>query len=118
MNYYQPREIRGMDGNPSGRWHYTCMNDGRIWPVGYCAQGCPGHDSKDGAYEHQRQYVLDHKLRLDGQALNTAQKCLVCGAWTDRFAEADMQQFFLCDAHRTREEVASRFEVGDAISSW
>jgi hypothetical protein len=30
MNYYAARQRQ------DGRWDYTCMNDGRIWPVGYC----------------------------------------------------------------------------------
>ena len=30
MNYYAARQKEG------GRWDYTCMNDGRIWPIGYC----------------------------------------------------------------------------------
>src|SRR3954467_10556795 len=36
MNYYGPREILDKDGNSTGKWHYTCENDGRVWPVGYC----------------------------------------------------------------------------------
>ena len=32
MNYLQARQRE-----VEGRWDYTCMNDGRIWPVGYCA---------------------------------------------------------------------------------
>lgn len=43
MNYYQAREILGEDKKPTGKWHYTCRNDDRIWAVGYCAslQSCP-----------------------------------------------------------------------------
>lgn len=38
MNYYQARQMV-----ESGLWHYTCMNDGSVWPVGYCApdEACP-----------------------------------------------------------------------------
>lgn len=38
MNYYDARPIKDGSG-----WHYTCMNDGRIWPVGYDSpiQTCP-----------------------------------------------------------------------------
>lgn len=48
MNYYQPREKTDGNGNGTGLWHYTCKNDGRIWPVGYCSPwetcpDCKGH---------------------------------------------------------------------------
>jgi hypothetical protein len=36
MNYHEPRELQ-KDGKGTGLWHYTNMNDGRIWPEGYCA---------------------------------------------------------------------------------
>lgn len=38
MNYYDARELADKSG-----WHYTCMNDGRIWGVGYDGkfQECP-----------------------------------------------------------------------------
>ena len=32
MNYYDARQREG-----DKRWDYTQMNDGRVWPVGYCA---------------------------------------------------------------------------------
>src|SRR5205807_6842276 len=35
MNYYDARE-RQRDGKGTGIFDYTCMNDGKIWPVGYC----------------------------------------------------------------------------------
>jgi hypothetical protein len=31
MNYYGPRQRQS-----DGRWDYTCKNDNRIWPIGYC----------------------------------------------------------------------------------
>lgn len=31
MNYYKPRQRES-----DKRWDYTCRNDDRIWPVGYC----------------------------------------------------------------------------------
>jgi RecJ-like exonuclease len=31
------------DGKGTGRWHYTCMNDGQVWAVGHCSswECCP-----------------------------------------------------------------------------
>jgi hypothetical protein len=42
MNYYQARELQ-KDGKGIGLWHYTCMNDHRIWAVGHCSswEVCP-----------------------------------------------------------------------------
>ncbi|MHB1950232.1 MAG: hypothetical protein ACYCQK_02005 [Acidiferrobacteraceae bacterium] len=36
MNYYDARQRQD-----DKRWDYTRMNDGRIWPVGYCASKAP-----------------------------------------------------------------------------
>jgi len=51
MNYYQAREMY-KDGKPSGKWHYICMNDGKIWPVGYCSpwKTCLDCDGKSAWY--------------------------------------------------------------------
>lgn len=121
MNYYEAREIADSDGVPTGLWHYTCRNDDRIWPVGYCSEGCPGHDSPEGAAEHYTEWLLDHILRLDGQLSDQQLRCRVCDAWTDRFAEIDLLQTWpLCDEHRTREHVAKLLggPVGSIVASW
>lgn len=129
MNYYEPRQVDPTSDRPdAGKWRYTCMNDGRVWPVGYCggteipeAERCPGHDDPQGAREHQTQYLLDTGMKLDGQWADEQHHCEFadCGAWTDRFAEIDMHTWNLCDAHRTREIVATLFgTVGDLISSY
>ncbi len=117
MNYYDARELQGPDGQGTGRWHYTCMNDGRIWPIGYCRDH-EGHASKQEAYECFKLYCLDHRLRLDGQWADAQHKCVVCGAWTQKFAEVNHVIFDLCDEHRTREQVAQLFNVGYTISSY
>lgn len=53
MNYYGARQIDPASDRPeAGRWHYTCMNDGRVWPVGDCADGCGGHESPEDACQH------------------------------------------------------------------
>jgi len=52
IRYFMPMEIC-LGGCPAGLYHYVCYvypsND--VAPVGYCAEGCPGHSSKDGARE-------------------------------------------------------------------
>lgn len=43
MNYSQARQMRGPDGQPTGKWHWTTMNDGHVRPDGYCSpwETCP-----------------------------------------------------------------------------
>jgi hypothetical protein len=146
MNYYQARQ-RKVDN----RWDYSCRNDDRIWPVGYCAKyrdpeemasdlvpilmwrkdeieriratkdkyHTDGHATAEEACECYRQYLLDHKLRLDGESKDTWHKCLVCETLTNHFAEIEMQVYVLCDKYRTREEVEKLFgPVGESISSY
>ena len=121
MNYHQPRQIEPTADRPdAGKWRYTNMNDGRVWAEGYCAD-CPGHDTKEGAYEHQTQYVLDH-ARYDGEEVGAKRQCRAegCEEWTQSFAEVGHTQMFtLCDAHRNRETLALLYgSVGDSFGSW
>lgn len=111
MNYYQAREALDADGKPSGLWRYTVRNDDRIHAVGYCAQGCPGHDSEEGAYAHQREYELDN-ARFNGEWAGAWYICAAegCEALTNRFASIGpglMQTFTLCDDHRNRDGLAA-----------
>lgn len=116
MNYYDARPLA--DG---GGWHYTCRNDGNVWPVGYCTDH-PPHPTQEDAYACYTQYLLDHRLRLDGRIEpGTQHTCKVdgCDEWTDRYAEVDLAMWMLCDTHRTRETVAGLFgTAGAAMSSW
>jgi hypothetical protein len=43
MNYSQARQIKDENGNGTGKWHWTTMNDGHIRPDGYCSrwETCP-----------------------------------------------------------------------------
>lgn len=121
MNYHEPRQVDPSSDRPdAGKWRYTNMNDGRVWPEGYCAEDCPGHDTKDGAYEHQTQYNLDH-ARYDGTLVGQRRKCEAegCEEWTDRFAEVGyLQTYVLCDEHRNREVVVALYgSCGDSFGS-
>lgn len=100
------------------------MNDGWVRAEGYC-RDCPGHDTKEGAYEHQTQYMIDH-ASFDGQWAETQYRCQAdvppdnekCGQWTDRFASVGNRTYNLCDVHRTRETVMALYDsVGDSFGS-
>lgn len=65
MRYGQPREIH-RDGAATGLWHFTEAHgsDGRrgVFAVGYCADGCPGHDTPEGARDHMTDYLRETAL--------------------------------------------------------
>lgn len=83
MNYYGARQRKS-----DSRWDFSCKNDNRIWPVGYCSKWRPfsdqeikewhispekleeharfkdkhhdtGHSTEEEACECYRQYLLD-----------------------------------------------------------
>lgn len=119
MNYYAPREMAGTDGQSTGKWHYTVGNDDRVYPVGNCARGCPGHDSPADAREHQRQYDLAHARFTT--TLGAYNPCEVCGALTNRAATwgiGGMSLVRLCDEHRSPKYLESFVSVGDVMSSY
>ena len=74
MNYYDARQRQ-----TDKRWDYTCQNDGRVWPVGYCAGY---HEPKDDGIvrwrEDERQRVIANKDKYhrDGHATDEeAREC-------------------------------------------
>ncbi len=113
---FSPRELTA-DGKPSGLFHMTVHSDESDWcyPVGPCADGCPGHPTAAEAYRH---YLTGEaaKIRLDGFDKDEQRKCAVCGAWTQKAAVIDGEIFKmwpLCDAHLTKEE-ATKLVMADA----
>lgn len=104
MNYYDAREMSDAQGKSSGLFHYTAQNDDRIFPVGYCAQGCVGHATPDEAREHYRIYLLD-SAKYDGMLQGEQRQCEVCGLWIQTYAHIplNMEAHFLCNEHLNRE---------------
>lgn len=119
MNYYTAKELQRADGEHSGLFHYTCTNDGRTYPVGYCSGNCEGHPTADEAREHYKKYLLD-QAKYDAKLSDMQRPCEVCGEWTQLCAEIafEMELHPLCDAHRNREELSKLVVVGDAWSSY
>lgn len=107
MNYLRARQLQDGAGNPTGLWHYTLQNDGRIYPIGYCRE-CPGHSTEEEAQEHYRQYMLDtsrYSLIMSGVMM----PCEACGAWTSRYAEVGpdfLERHILCEAHQTKDDLS------------
>ncbi len=106
MEVYGPKEI-ARDGKPTGLWHYCYSNSASIWPIGYCAEGCPGHNSPEEAESHYHEYVLNNEVRRF-TVPDTQQKCVICGDWTHHRAQIGRHHahcFVLCQAHNTPETI-------------
>lgn len=121
MRHNNPRELRDANGQPTGLWHYTVYVDSLklTYPIGYCADNCPGHATPDEAREHYRQYLLDEQLTY-GDQQDVQYRCSACQEWTTGYAHIpDLVRYWpLCSAHQTREEVEKLFPaVGDSIGS-
>jgi len=95
MSYSEPRQLQ------NEKWHFT-TNDGVIRPIGYCADGCKGHDTPEEAREHYRDYILD-KARF-GVEMRQTLKCRECGEDT-YLAVITLPRTIvsLCGDHHTRE---------------
>lgn len=116
MNHYAPRQHA-----VTKRWDYTCANDGRIWPVGYCSDHRGTHETPEEAAVCYKNYLLDTQLNLDQTMANQKRECEVdgCGEWTQGVATIGPGiSFVLCDGHRNRGTVEGMFSVGESWSSY
>ena len=110
MNYFAPRQLK------NGLWHYTCQNDGIVWPVGYCAS-CQGHITEDEARKHYREYLLEERLHFANWD-NLKARCKECGEFTSGYVSVDgWYRFEVCEKHQTKEIVEKHLIVGDSMSS-
>lgn len=57
MNYYAARQREN-----DKKWDYTCMNDGRTWPTGYCSRFL---EAKVGEYGYTIETVTRHNSFKD-----------------------------------------------------
>lgn len=116
MNYDQPRQLK------TGGWHYTSMNDGRIWALGYCGEHRDApHATEDEARRCYRDYQLNERLRLDG-TVGHWNPCEYpdCGTLTNRAVTiAGWLRWRLCDEHRTKECCTELYGelAGDSVHS-
>lgn len=140
MNTYRVSERK------DGRFDFTCENDGRIWPVGYCApyrewwtgdnpvpasqhrideykatahkHHAHGHATPQEAAACYREWQLDHKLNLGQESISEQRKCVVCGEWTNLSASVETQIWWLCEKHHNREEIEKLFTMDADTVIW
>lgn len=135
MNYYE-----ALKRESDERWDFT--RNAR--PVGYCRayeeidptcglneselrkhtenshkhHTC-GHATEEDARACYKEYILDHKLRLNKKDINSQHKCKICKEWTSLYAEVDTNLYILCELHNNRESVDSLMKnPGFICSSW
>lgn len=109
MNYYEARQTKDKAG-----WHFTSMNDGQIWPVGYCADHEP-HATPEEARECFRKYLLDGSRELTYADWTG---CEVCDTPTKKALSTRPplgNDHALCDEHRTLEQLEALTEAPERI---
>jgi hypothetical protein len=117
IRYFLPLEIH-VSGSHSGLYHYGCYTfpANELSPVGYCAQGCPGHDTAEQAREHYRQFLIDRFGRFNGR-LAIPSICCVCGQTATHYAWIDFHYawdaYGLCALHLNRKGLAQVFVLTD-----
>ncbi len=103
------------NGNKSGKFHYCVYSDEESWPpypVGHCANGCPGHDTPEEARQHYQEYQFDQNMHYGAADEASKQKCCVCGDWTNGRAWKQGEfpkEFVLCDAHNNADSLRPVF---------
>lgn len=136
MNYYGAREkyTTNDDGElvPSGFYHYTCKNDGRIWAIGDCRDGGTEHQHsspeeacrcfKNYAIKTASLHIIDVKPHPDGAPrLCAVDECNEKACAVLRFRSGYLnKRILLCLHHYAEPGITKRMapDVGSAISSW
>lgn len=117
MIIHQPLQISGPDGKGTGKWHMTERSDEENWParpVGHCANGCPGHDTPEGANDHYDRWKADTAKELEEP--DKQLRCEVCSTWTThRMVPGGgwSAPIALCPAHSTPANVYVVLKLGD-----
>jgi hypothetical protein len=117
MNYYGAREII-KEGKRTGLFHYTKMNDGQIVSVGYCADACPGHKTKEEACAHYKKYLLERRTTLHLE-LTYWTRCKACGRPTRYAAQVgEIEVYPLCKKCMNLSTLETLVEVCEEVSSY
>lgn len=106
-------------GNQAGKWFTVAIRSGGLTHrIGYCARGCPGHESSVAALAHHLQFQLDREtdLWLERQE---ARACEICGAPTTLRARLgrDTKPHALCPDHQSSNSLQLLFQRRTALAS-
>ena len=120
MNHYGPRVLSDEDGRSTGKFHYARSSRYLSEAVGYCADGCGGHETAAEAREHYRQFLVNERVSLFRGQMQRPERCKACGSWTRSFARIEAWDYYpLCEEHLSRETVDRLLgEVPDFVTAW
>ena len=105
-------------GNQAGKWFTVAIESGGLTHrIGYCARGCPGHESSVAALAHHLQFQLDREtdLWLERQQ---ASACEICGVPTKLRARLgrDTKPHALCADHQSSHSLRLLFQRRTALA--
>ena len=95
-----------------GKWYSVIPERGGVRRAGYCASGCPGHDSSQAALAHYLQFQLDRETDLWLDRREPARACEICGARTTLRARLGRKTkpVVLCTQHQSTKSLQTLFE--------
>lgn len=103
---------RSESGPDEGKWYMmVAETKSQARRIGYCAAGCTGHETAEGAIEHYLQYQLDRESALWIDRRGTPLKCEICGELTTlraRLGRAS-KPFVLCTHHQSSSSLRELF---------
>lgn len=100
-------------GADTGKWYTVVIERQGTRRVGYCALGCPGHDSSAEALAHHLQYQLDREADLWLERRGTPRDCEICGEPTTlraRLGRDTPLLFALCREHQSTSSLEKLFQ--------
>jgi hypothetical protein len=109
-------------GAEAGKWYTVVIERQGARRVGYCAFGCPGHDSSEEALAHHLEYQLDRETDLWLERRSAPRACEICGEPTTLRARLgrDTRLFILCREHQSTTSLQKLFHqrvAGQAASA-
>jgi len=101
-------------GADAGKWYTVVIELQGARRVGYCAFGCPGHESAAEALAHHLEYQLDRETDLWLERRTAPRDCEICGEPTILRARLgrgrDTQLFVLCREHQSTTSMQRLFQ--------
>jgi hypothetical protein len=99
-------------GDDVGKWYAIARERSGSRRAGYCATGCVGHESSQGALAHFLQFQLDRETDLWLDRREPARPCEICGARTTLRARLGRKTklIVLCTQHQSTKSLQALFE--------
>ena len=104
-------------GNQAGKWFTVAVQPGGLTHrIGYCARGCPGHESSIAALAHHLQFQLDRETDLWLER-HQARACEICGVSTPLRARLGRgtKPHALCADHQSSNSLRLLFQRRTAV---